>query len=383
LTDLHVRTATAAEQRGVNALAQLPTPLLTLDVDSLEANIEAMAERIRGTGVGLRPHAKVHKSVEIATRQMAAGAVGLCVSSVSEAEAMVEGGLGNVLLTTPIADPGKAARICEMAGTATGIVCVVDSSGQVAMLRAEAERRRTLLRVLIDVDVGRHRTGVPTLDRAVALAREVASSGHLIFQGLQAYAGQIQHVADYQERRRLAGGVAEGIAKLAAALTDTGLPPSIVTGSGTGSHDIDRRSGAYTDLQTGSYIFPDVFYGETSLFAGDEPVFRPALTVWTRIISNNQERLMITDGGFKCMAGPKDIAPRVLSGAPPDSIYRFEGAEHGSILLPPGAPKLQLGAMVQCLPPYADATVHLFRDYTVIRRGRLAEFWPIQARGHG
>ena len=172
---------------------QLQTPALILDLDAFEGNIAAMAAWARDTGVNLRPHGKSHKSPEIARRQVAAGAVGICCANVHEAEAMSAAGLPGILITTPTA-PAKAARVAAIAKASPDFACVVDHLEQVDALEAAAKAAGTKIRLLVDLDTGLGRTGVTRTSDAVTLAQRIAASDALTYDGVQGYTGHLQHI---------------------------------------------------------------------------------------------------------------------------------------------------------------------------------------------
>ena len=181
-------------------LAEIDTPALLIDLDAFERNLQRMAAFAAKAGVRLRAHAKTHKSPIIAARQVALGAVGVCCQKVSEAEAMVEGGIGDVLVSNEVAGAAKLERLADLARRARIGVCV-DDPANVAELEAAAARAGASLDVLVEIDVGAQRCGVAPGEPAARIAELVAAAPHLRFAGLQAYHGSAQHVRDAGERR--------------------------------------------------------------------------------------------------------------------------------------------------------------------------------------
>jgi len=358
--------------------ARLATPCLVLDADALEANVRDMAAWARARGIALRPHAKTHKSVEIARRQVAAGALGIGTATLAEAEILAGAGIPGVLLTTPIA-PAKFPRLARVAARAHDLAVVADDPEYVASLAAHLEEAGGQLTVLVDLDVGQERTGVRGADAAVALARTVEAAGTLTFGGVQAYYGHLQHVGDHDERawrvRRQLGGLREALAALDAA----GLAAPVVTGGGTGTHAIDAEAGLFTELQPGSYVFNDVQYADVALRADDPRPFRDALFVRTSVVSANVPAQATTDAGLKRFAteGP---APRLVHGAPEGATYAFAGDEHGRITFAGDGHRLPVGAAVECLTPHCDPTVNLYARYHVVRGDTLVDIWPVDAQ---
>ena len=358
---------------------RLDTPALVLDVEAFERNLSRMAASARSAGVGLRPHAKTHKSVEIARRQVAAGALGLCCATVGEAEVMAEAGVPGLLVTSPAATDSKIRRVLAANDRADGLMIVADDPGAVAALdRATAGRDRALA-VLVDLDVGVHRTGCATVDDAVSLARQIDAAPGLRFAGVQGYQGSLQHVADYGTRKRRVGQALEPLARLTRRLAELGLPAAIVTGAGTGSHEIDREGGLLTELQAGSYIFMDAQYNAIGYRDGPPP-FETALTVAASVVSACHEGFVTIDAGTKALAADGPM-PEVVRGAPQGTVYGFRGDEHGQLTLAPGERPLPLGTVVELRTPHCDPTVNLYDRYHVCRGDTLMEIWQVDARG--
>ena len=181
--------------------ADLNTPVLILDIEALDRNIAAMAALTASKGVALRPHAKTHKSVDIAKRQIAAGAAGVCCAKIGEAEVLADGGVTGILITSPVAAPAAIERLVQLAATAKGLMAVVDHSGVADRLQAALAATEARLDVVIDIDPGIARTGVASAEAAVALATVISESPNLEYRGVQYYCGSQQHIENYAERR--------------------------------------------------------------------------------------------------------------------------------------------------------------------------------------
>src|SRR5262245_12465018 len=236
------------------ALAEVDTPALVIDLDAFERNLQRMADFTAKSGVKLRAHAKTHKSPIIAAKQVALGAVGVCCQKVSEAEILVEGGIGDVLVSNEVAGRTKLARLAALARRAKILVCVDDLENVGELQQAAADAGATL-HVLVEIDVGAGRCGISPGKPAARIAEAVAKSANLRFAGLQAYQGSAQHVRDAGERRerivRAVGMVEETLGALAA----VGLKAEIIGGGGTGTYEHETASRVYTELQCGSYVF--------------------------------------------------------------------------------------------------------------------------------
>ena len=360
-------------------VAEIPTPALLLDEAALSRNIVRMADFMATKGKGLRPHAKTHKSPEIARRQLAAGAVGVCAAKVSEAIVLSRAGIAPVLITSPVTTADKAALVAEMVAGGAGVQIVLDSQLGAEVLETAARTRGTVIDVLIDLDPHLGRTGVRECADALTLAGRVAKSDVLRLVGVQHYAGQVMHIAGHAARREKSLACWQHAMTICDALRDAGHRIDVVSGAGTGTYDIDCDVTAVTDLQVGSYVFMDQQYLDVGGRGG--PVlddFEVALTVLTTAISQPKRGAITVDCGFKGFAS-ESIAPspRMLPGA----RYRFYGDEHGVLSLPEGAQEPLLGQRIEFVTPHCDPTVNLYDYYWVHREGAVHALWPVSARG--
>ena len=375
--DLGPNARLIGEPRSRQALA---TPALILDLDAFEHNVKAMARLCGRAGISLRPHAKTHKSIEMARRQIAAGAIGISVATVREAAVMVKAGLPGVLLTTPVVGAVKIDILCDLAGKGEGFMAVVDNLAGLRHLEAALEKRGRRLAVLVDIDIGMKRTGVPDVAGALALIHRVRASRVLTWAGLQCYSGQVQHIASMENRERVYGRQLRHLKRVLDGAGKAGLIPGIISGGGTGTFDIDRRAGLFTECQCGSYAVMDLEYEDVQLFAGALHPFKAGLYVQCTVVSNNHREWSAIDGGFKCfsMDGP---IPRPARGAPPGSVYQFYGDEFGKIRFARKTDSLKLGSKIEFVTPHCDPTVNLHDFYHCVRGNVLVDIWPVDARG--
>jgi D-serine deaminase-like pyridoxal phosphate-dependent protein len=356
--------------------AELNTPALVIEVDALERNIAAMAAFASGAGLALRPHAKTHKCAEIARRQIAAGAVGVCCAKLGEAQALLEAGIADILLTSPVAGATAIERLAVLAEHHPGLKAVMDHPDTVAALA----RRGVAMTLFVDVDPGFHRTGVADAEAALAVARAIAQAPGLTFGGVQFYCGSQQHIESFADRHAAIVGRTAYLSEVIARLTEAGLDPPVVTGGGTGTHRIDAELGVFTELQVGSYIFMDRQYGACDLTGGAPTPFETSLMVDARVISANHPFMSTVDAGLKSFS-TEDGVPPILKGAPDGSIYVFMGDEQGAVRPPRGVAPPALGEVITFGAPHCDPTVNLYEAYHVVRDGALVDIWPIEARG--
>jgi D-threonine aldolase len=358
------------------SLADIDTPALVLDLDAFERNLARMADAVRSRGVRLRPHAKSHKSPDVARKQLAAGAVGMCCQKVSEAEAMIEGGVGDVLVTNEVVGPVKIERLVGLAHKAR-IAVLADDARNVAQLDSIAARRGVRLDVLIELDVGAQRCGVAPGEAALALGRVIAGARNLRFAGLHAYHGSAQHLRGPEERRAAIVAAASHALAVRRALDGIGLRCDTVTGAGTGTFLLEAASGAYNEVQPGSYVFMDADYSRNR-WDDDWPRFEQSLFVLAAVMSVPARDRAIVDAGLK--------ASSVDSGMPgvhawPGLEYVKASDEHGVIEVSPQARPPALGERLLLVPGHCDPTVNLHDWYVCVRRGRVEALWPISARG--
>jgi D-serine deaminase-like pyridoxal phosphate-dependent protein len=354
----------------------MATPALVIDLAALERNIAAMAAFAKQAGVALRPHAKTHKCVEIARRQIAAGAVGVCCAKLGEAEALAAGGIEDILITSPVVGVLGVERLAALADHSPGLMAAVDHPDAVAALIASGAR----LTLLVDIDPGIHRTGVADGAAALALARQIDAAPNLTFAGVQFYCGMQQHIEAFVDRK---GAIEERTAYLSGiidTLTKAALPPNIVTGGGTGTHRIDAALGVFTELQVGSYVFMDRQYNACDLTGEASAPFETALIVDARVISASHPFMATVDAGFKAFATEAG-SPPVLAGAAEGSAYHFMGDEHGCVVPPTGTAPPRLGEVVSFAAPHCDPTVNLYDAFHVVGGDTLIEIWPIEGRG--
>ena len=359
-------------------LEAVDTPALLLDLDAFEKNIARLAAAVSGKSVRLRPHAKSHKCPVIALRQVASGAVGVCCQKVSEAEAMVHGGVSDVLVSNEIVGTPKIARLVALAKQARVAACVDDASN-VAALNDAATAFGVRLPVLVEVNVGANRCGVEPGEPALALAKQIAASTGLRFAGLQAYHGAAQHLREYAKRKEAIEVAGEKTRRTAELLRRQGLVCETVSGAGTGTYEFEAASGIWNELQAGSYIFMDADYLK-NLKPDETPgsEFAPSLYVYASVMSRPAKDRAVLDAGLKALS--------VDSGMPSvagmeDVEYIRASDEHGKLTLHDPGRALPLGSKLRLIPGHCDPTVNKHDWYVCYRNNRVEALWPITARG--
>ena len=359
-------------------VAEVETPALIIDLAALDRNIVKMAEFAKAAGVRVRPHAKTHKSPAIALRQVAHGAVGQCVQKVGEAEALVRGGIKDVLVSNQVVGERKLRRLGALARDATIALCF-DAAEQVDAASRVARDFGVELGGLVEIEVGMERCGVAPGRAAAALARRIADAPNLKFRGLQAYHGRAQHLPRYQERAQAIAFAIDAVRETVAALAAENLDCEIIGGAGTGTFAIEAASGVYNELQVGSYVFMDTEYASIAAREGGRyKEFEHSLFVLASVISVPAADRAIVDAGLKSYSaerGPPWVHDR------PGIEVSGVSDEHGKLKLAGDARPLSIGEKVWLIPGHCDPTVNLHDWYVGIRNGRVEALWPISARG--
>ena len=375
----------------------IDTPALVIDLDAMKRNLGRMAEFAKKHRVHWRPHAKMHKSVQLAKMQIKAGAVGVCVQKTAEAEIMVAGGVHNVYISNQVIAPAKLARVAALTQAVAPhggqMAIAVDSAEGIIRLGQAMTQARTrpglpgmatVIDVFVEIDVGQGRCGVQPGEAAVTLALEIRKHPALRFAGIQAYHGKAQHVRSVQERRLACAVAMEAVDMTCRLLQAQGMKPGLVTGAGTGSFALEAASGIYGELQSGSFLFMDADYAQNERDPV-QPHFEHALFVKTQVISSHASHA-VCDAGHKSHAIDSGL-PRVHTLAGPSGLDYFNGGDEHGILRPEaGSTRLpELGQHLWLIPGHCDPTVNL-HDVMIgvgdgLRQGTVERIIRVDARG--
>ena len=358
-----------------DAAAELDTPAVVVDIDRADVRIASMAAVMRERGVALRPHAKTHKSLEFGRRQVAAGAAGLTVATIGEAEVFADGGFGDLFIAYPVIALGsKRDRLARLADRCSISVGVDSTEGVEALAGAFRGRLGAAPGVCIEVDVGGSRTGVaPGLAGTLArLAADLGLSVRGVFtHGGHGYGGRAERLAAADDE-------VTGLTAAAGSLRDAGVEPLVVSAGSTPTAGLSAR-GAITEERPGTYIFGD----RQQAFLADEALDDTALLVAATVVSRGSGDGFVVDAGAKILA--KDVAPYLaghgsIVGYPEAVITRLND-HHGVVSLPPGAARPAIGEIVWIAPNHVCPVVNLVDDYVIARDGRVVDRWPVDARG--
>lgn len=355
---------------------KLDTPCLILQEDLLIKNLTLFQELANLNNKKLRPHVKAHKSIELAKIQIEKGAVGICCSKLSEAEVMVEGGINDVLITSPIVGAVKLERLGKLSQKAD-ISIVIDSKPQIKILSDLANKYQTQLNIFIEIDIGQGRCGVQPGMGAFEIAQEIIKYPNLNFAGVQAYHGKLQGIKSFRER---ANEVEVAMQRLSASLDyfkDSQISVKTVTGGGTGSFLIDLTLPFLTELQPGSYVTMDCNYSQNEWDETGklEPISQP-LSVLSTVISKPLPNKVILDAGWKSISNDAGT-PKPKYGS--DS-FDFAGDEHGVITSSKEYIDLEIGDRVELVPSHCDTTINLYDHFYLINANDYRKL-AIDARG--
>ena len=358
----------------------LSTPSLLLDLDVFESNIAKMSEHVKAASINLRPHVKTHKCAEIAIRQIRAGALGVCAATIREAEAMAAASVRGILITSEMVGRPRIERLVRLTQKAADTASVVDNVAHAIDLNDAAQAAKIKLNVVIDIDPGMRRTGVPPGDRAVELAEKIKKLPSLNLQGVQCYSGVSAHVVGFEARRAHSEKATAPAFETIARLKKIGIDVNLVSGGSTGTYNIDPALKGLTELQAGSYVFMDVEYRNIGGKGGavyDD--FGQSLTVVATVISQSHAGVATVDAGFKAFATDRRYGPDVkgVTGVK----YHFGGDEHGILELEKPSREIRLGDRLEFIVPHCDPNVNLYDRIYCLRGEKLEAVWSI-SRGY-
>lgn len=355
---------------------RLDTPAVLVDLDVTDANITRMAARAARAGVALRPHAKTHKSVAVGHRQLTAGAVGLCVATVTEALEMAAGGILDITLAYPVVGSAKLRRLTDLRADCR-LTLVSDSDDVTDGYAALAVDRPAGVEVLIEVDTGMHRAGgVP--DSVLDLARHVTRRGGLRFGGILTHAGHAHDVPGPREVAAVARAEAAVMGDLRGQLESAGLPPATVSAGSTLTAPFLTAADGITELRPGTYVYNDL----RTLGSWSCTPDMIAATMLTTVVSTHGSRVTV-DAGNKSLTMTRDPTAGFgyPTGAPGASFTRLS-EEHGVLDVPPTVGRYRTGDRLQLLPVHVCAWMDLQTEVYGTQGGRIVERITVQAFRH-
>lgn len=347
-------------------IEDLETPVPVIDLDRVERNLRKMQAYCDQHGLRLRPHIKTHKLPHLAHQQVALGACGITCQKLGEAEVMADAGLDDILISYPLIGPAKALRLAALARRITMRVAIDNPLAFETAARA-ATAAGAPIGVLVEFDSGYKRTGVATVDEALALAMQVRDAAGLRFDGLMTYPSNAAS-ADFVAQARLRFA-AEGIAI------------TVVSGGGTPTAWHAHEIAGLTEYRVGTYIYHD----RATVGAGAATLDECALHLHATVVSRPAPDRAIIDAGTKSLSSDL-VAPEVGVGYGllldyPDAVIQRLNEEHGVIDLSASARRPALGERLRILPNHVCVVSNLHDAVVATRDGDVVENWVVAARG--
>ena len=375
----------------INKTIEFSTPSLILDIDKMKKNILKMSKYCSKNNMNLRPHAKSHKMSKLAKMQIKYGAYGICVATLHEAEIMAKEKVSGILVTSPLSNNFDKIRIKNLINSTKDIFLVIDNQFSIKYLTNICKSNNLKINILIDCDIMKiginkiSRTGAHSINEILNLAKLVEKNTYLNYIGINAYAGDVQHIEKYKEREKEILFRNNYLKNIIESLCKNNLTPKIVSGGGTGSHNTDIESKLYTEIQPGSYVFNDVEYDQVSMSKNNKNIFISALFVASTIISKINDSKYIVNAGLKAFSTDSKYFPKPIGkNIPKDTSYKFMGDEHGMLILPKNYKyPLNIGEKVYIQPPHCDPTINLYNNCNIISKSKIIDKWKIDARGYG
>ncbi len=350
-------------------LSELDSPTLLLDRAASDRNLAKMAGFFAQRSSKLRPHFKNHKCVALAKRQLAAGAVGMTCAKLGEAEILVANGVTNVLIANQVVGGSKLARLAGLAANAAVSVAIDHNDHAIAISRAASDRG-SVVNVLIEVDIGMGRCGLPPGAPVLELAKHIHGLPGVHFAGLQAYEGHLVNVLNREERSERARAAMLQAVKTRRMLEDAGIPVGCISGCSSATYDSTGVMDGVDEIQAGTYATMDRQYVRLV------PEFEIALSLLVRVISRPAAGKAVLDVGVKGAGGEFGVPG--IRDYPDVEVPFFLAEEHTVVQKAPDWP---IGQELHLIPSHACTTCNLHRELVVHEGGVVVDVWPIEASG--
>lgn len=351
------------------AIEELDTPTLLLDQAASDRNLARMAGFFQDRKSKLRPHFKNHKCVTLARRQMLAGAVGMTCAKLGEAEVLVDNGFHDVLIANQVVGAAKVERLVRLSKRAT-IAVAVDHIDQIEAISRAAVAARTVVRLLIEVDIGMGRCGILNSEAVLQLAKKLTAMPGVEFGGLQAYEGHLVNIVDRDQRRQQSREAMKLAVDTRRLLESSGIPVPCISGCSSATYDSTGILDGVDEIQAGTYATMDRQYFRLA------PEFEIALSILVRVISRPGPGKAVMDVGVKG-AGAEFGVPGISDY--PDVVIPFFLAEEHVVVNQ--APDWPIGQPLHLIPSHACTTCNLYREMVVHENGVVVDVWPIEASG--
>jgi len=354
----------------------LPTPCMIVDLDLFDKNLTTMADFAKSAPILLRPHVKVHKSVDVAKRQIARGAIGVTAATIAEAELMFNNGIQGVLWTKQPASINNLQRAIALTKRDPSFLFVVDDFDVLVNVEEAAAAAKVKCRIVVSVFAGLTRQGIANGKPALELAQKVHLSRHTVFEGYMAYSGGASHTKGWEARRKKSAEDLAGVQETVQLSKQAGLPVKIVSGGSTGTYNMDHELGL-TELECGSYVFMDSLYRKVGGRTDDSVYsdFDTALSILTTVDSKQHTGQATTDYGNKAMAQLTDQ----VKGRPWLQVDK-QGAEYGLLKWKDGGNEIKVGDRLEIYCSNLDMSTNCYDRYYVAKGNNIVDVWPIMGR---
>ncbi|MGA2301533.1 MAG: alanine racemase [Candidatus Acidiferrum sp.] len=348
-------------------ITHIETPALLVDLDAMEQNLRSITKFFSTQNAKLRPHFKNHRVLELAALQLQHGALGITCARLWQAEKLVHSGIREVLIANEIAGEASLQRFVQLSREAP-VMVAVDNASVVRDLARLARDHQANVNVLVDVDLGLKRCGVPPGEPGVALARLILEQG-LRFRGIMGYEGHLQPQVPGPEKLASVRHAMEALLDTRNRIAAAGIPVEIVSCGGTGDYSISGIYPGVTENQAGSFLLMDTWYAP---FAPD---FKVALSVLATVISKTPGERIVVDAGVKAISGERGLpSVKGISGLKLKALH----AEHAPIeILDPAVP-VEVGDKIEIAVHYHDGTINLHRRMYGIRNGAVERVFTIE-----
>jgi D-serine deaminase-like pyridoxal phosphate-dependent protein len=354
----------------------LPTPSMVVDLDLFDKNLKTMADYAKSAPIQLRPHVKVHKSLDIAKRQVALGAIGVTTATIAESELMSRGGIKGVLWTKQPASNNNIMRAVNLSKADPTFMFVVDDANVLAKVDEAAAAAKTKCRLVVAVYAGLTRQGIANGKPAVDLAQRVMAAKNVSFEGWMAYSGGASHTKGWEARRRKSVEDLSGVNETVALAKKAGLPSGIVSGGSTGTYNMDHELGL-TELECGSYVFMDSIYRAVGGKSNGEIYtdFDNSLSIIATVDSKHHAGQATIDYGNKALIQTTDQ----VKGMPWMRLEK-QGAEYGILRWNDGGGETKVGDRVEIYCSNLDMSTNCYDRYYIARGNQIVDVWPIMGR---
>jgi D-serine deaminase-like pyridoxal phosphate-dependent protein len=358
LAEQGVEGAAAGDDMDPRALS---TPVLLLDLDLMEANLRRMASFFQDASAKLRPHFKTHQVISLGSKQLQAGAIGITCARLEHAEALVDRGITNVFVASEVAGETMVRRFVELSRQAA-VIAVVDSAKVISDMAREAQGRTHEVNVIVDLNLGLNRCGVPPGEAALRLTERVLESG-ITFRGLMGYHGNLR-LPPGPEKEQKTRSALQKLIETKTLLEHNGIPVEIISCGGTSDYSIAATFPEVTEIQAGSYLLMDTWYEPLA------PEFKPALSVLATVISKTSGTMLVANAGVKAVSTERGLP--MVKGNQGLSI-RAMHAEHALIDILDPAASPEVGDQIEIWVQHLDATISLHNEMYGMRNGKLVE----------